>query len=237
MRAGVLVTGRPPDGLEDSFGSYGDMVCRLLGAVRGLEKCKYYQALEGELPNSPEECDVYVITGSAASVYDGMAWIKAAGEFCVSAHDAGSKLLGICFGHQLIARYFGGRVEKSERGWGVGIHEYTIMRSEHWMSPPAATLATVALHQDQVLEPPAGARVLAGSEFCPYGMLSIGDRVLTIQTHPEMSTDYAFELYEARKAVYGQAVGERAQRTLGKPHDHELFAQWAANFLLDSTIY
>jgi len=231
MRAGVLVTGRPPEGLEPRFGSYGDMVSRLLAVMPELEECRYYEALEGELPASPDECSAYVITGSAASVYDGMPWIQATGEFCVSAHEAGAGLLGICFGHQLIARYFGGRVEKSERGWGVGIHQYTIAETASWMSPRAGVLSTIALHQDQVVEPPPGARVLAGSEFCPYGMLSIGDRVLTIQTHPEMSTGYAFELFEARKAVYGQEIGDRAQRMLGRPHDHALFARWAANFL------
>jgi GMP synthase-like glutamine amidotransferase len=231
MRAGVLVTGRPPAGLEPRYGNYGDMVARLLSVVPWTEECRYYEALDGELPASPEECDAYVITGSAASVYDDLPWIRETGDFCLAAHDHGAKLLGICFGHQLLAQCFGGRVEKSERGWGVGIHEYAVIGTTTWMRPPASSLSVVALHQDQVVEPPPGARTLAGSEFCPYGMMSLGERVFTIQTHPEMNTDYASELFEARKAVYGEAVGDRALRMLDRRHDHALFAAWIAGFL------
>jgi len=231
MRAGVLVTGRPPEGLEPKYGSYGDMVCRLLAGVPGLRECRHYQALEGELPARTDECDAYVITGSAASVYDDKQWIRDTGDFCLAAHDQGAKLFGICFGHQLLAQCFGGRVAKSERGWGVGIHDYTVFQTARWMGPSAESFAVVALHQDQVIEPPRGARILGGNDFCPYGFMSLGERIVTIQTHPEMHTDYAYELFEARKAVYGENTGERAKRLLDRPHDHDLIAAWATGFL------
>lgn len=119
----------------------------------------------------------------------------------------------------------------------MGIHEYAVIETTFWMSPPTSSLSVVALHQDQVVEPPPAARILGGSEFCPYGMMSLGERVFTIQTHPEMNTDYASELFEARKAVYGEAVGDRALRMLDRGYDHALFAAWVAGFLGNCIIY
>jgi GMP synthase-like glutamine amidotransferase len=237
MRAGVLITGRPPDGLEGRFGSYGDMASRFISGVPGLEECRYYEALDGELPRDPGECDAWIITGSAASAYDDAQWIRDIAGFCLAAHGQGARLLGICFGHQLLAMCFGGRVEKSERGWGVGIHSYSVHSPAPWMKPAASEFSVIALHQDQVVEPPPGATIHAGNDFCPFGLMSIGERVLTIQTHPEMTSDYARELYDARKAVYGDETGERARRMLRTPHDHELVASWAAEFLAAKSIY
>lgn len=229
MRIGVLVTGAPPAELIDRYGNYGDMVARFLAPA--AEEVRCYQALEGELPERTDECDVYALTGSACSVYEDLDWIRRTEQFCLRAHDAGGWFVGICFGHQLLAQVFGGEVRKSERGWGVGIHDYRVWDQAEWMQPRRESFASIALHQDQVEAPPPGARVLAGSDFCPYGMLTIGERVLTIQTHPEMGLDYADELYEARRPALGPDNAAAARASLSQGHDHDLIGQWVSRFL------
>ena len=84
-----------------------------------------YEVREGKLPSAPEEQDGYIVTGSPAGVYDDLPWIEPLKTFLVQAKGK-AKLVGICFGHQIMAEAFGGRVEKSDRGWGIGLHRYQI---------------------------------------------------------------------------------------------------------------
>ena len=81
--------------------------------------------------------------------------------------------IGICFGHQLMAQAFGGVVEKSPKGWGVGVHEYEIQAPRDWMRTHADQIACAVSHQDQVTQAPQSAHVFAGSDFAPMGRLNI----------------------------------------------------------------
>ncbi|MDP6709686.1 MAG: hypothetical protein QF893_25380, partial [Alphaproteobacteria bacterium] len=135
------------------------------------------------------------------------------------------------FGHQLLADAFGGTVEKAAQGWGVGLHRYEVVAPEAWMAPPVPAFANIVFHQDQVTVPPPGARLLASSAFCPHAMLRIGDNILTLQSHPEMSKAFATELLEGRRDMVGHATAATALESLRQGDDSHLVARWMLRFL------
>ena len=176
MTIGILVTGEPPDALRPRWGGYDDMVRTMLGDRRSYRS---YDVPGGELPAHPADCEAYVITGSAASVYDDLPWIPPLFDFlrAVRGH---AKLVGICFGHQAMAQAFGGAVEKSPKGWGVGLHRYEIVEPPPGMIEPRA-ITIPAFHQDQVVALPPGARVLAASDFTPHAAIGYDDHTVSVQ--------------------------------------------------------
>jgi len=179
--------------------------------------------------------DVYVFSGSPAGVYEDHPWIQDAEQLVRDAHAKGKVLIGICFGHQLIAKALGGRVEKSDKGWGVGAHSVDVVAPEAWMQPglPEGTSQVNVLvsHQDQVVEPPEGAKTLMATEFCPYSMLRIGDRVLTMQGHPEMVQTIIEAILEMRKPIFTEEVYESGWKSLERELDHALIGQWLGSFI------
>ncbi|HEU0099191.1 MAG TPA: type 1 glutamine amidotransferase [Allosphingosinicella sp.] len=226
MEIGILRTGAPPAELE-RFGSYDAMFADLLGsgfALRG------YDVASGELPPDPGAHPAFLVTGSAAGVYEPLPWIAPLLAFLRAAKGR-TKLVGICFGHQAMAEALGGRVEKSERGWGIGLQDYEIWERAPWMGPaPPARIAVPVSHQDQIAIPPPGARVLAGNAFTPFGMLEYADSpAISMQFHPEFEPAYAAALIEHRRARV--PAPDAAIASLERPDDRALVAEWIRNFL------
>lgn len=231
LRIGLLETGEPPGDLLNAFGGYGAMFQALLGEGHVY---RAYDVQRGELPADPAENDAYVITGSAAGVYDPLPWIEPLKAFLRRAKGE-TPLVGVCFGHQVMAEAFGGKVVKSEKGWGVGLHAYQVTELAPWMDG-ADAVAVPASHQDQVVEPPPGARVLAGSAFTPYGMLSYDEaRAISMQFHPEFDPAYAKALIEARRGTrFSEEQADAAIATLGEANDRARMAEWINRFLMQA---
>ncbi len=227
MRIGLLETGEPPSALQPAFGRYGGMFQTLLGPGHSYAT---YDVQAGRLPSAPEEQDVYIITGSSAGVYDPLPWIEPLSDFLRAAKGR-VPLVGVCFGHQIMAQAFGGQVVKSEKGWGVGLHRYAVERPQGWTDAPS--VAIPASHQDQVVVLPPGATVVGGSDFTPYGLLSYDDApAISMQFHPEFEPAYAAALIEARRGTrYTDAQADAAIATLQAPNDRRRVGDWIATFL------
>lgn len=226
VNVAILRTGAPPAQLLPRFGEYDDMFARLLGA--GFETVGY-DVQRGEYPAAVEDHPAYLITGSPAGVYDPLPWIAPLEDFLRAAKGK-ARLVGICFGHQVMAEAFGGHVEKSERGWGVGLQHYGIWRRPVWMADAPAAIAVPVSHQDQVVTLPPQAEVLAGSDFSPFGMLAYpGQDAISMQFHPEFEPAFSKALIETRRDRLPNA--EAAIASLDAPDDRVLVAEWIRRFL------
>jgi GMP synthase-like glutamine amidotransferase len=228
LKVGILEAGSPPPPLQERFSSYGAMVQELLGPGHEFAT---FDVRNGELPPRADSCNAYVITGSASGVYDGDTWIATLEDFVRSA-SGGSAMVGICFGHQLMAEAFGGQVIKSPKGWGIGLHRYALRDRAAWMDG-AGSIAVPASHQDQVVQLPADARVLGGSDFTPYGIVEYPRRrAMSLQSHPEFTPEYAAALIELRRASkYTPEEADRALESLREPNDRVRVAGWLDQFL------
>lgn len=229
MRIGIIETGRPAGDLAHEFGSYPAMFERILRPHIPDIDCPSWAVLDGQKPPRPDSCDGFLITGSAFGAYEDHDWIRDTEDFVRACFEAGKPQLGICFGHQVIATALGGKVAKSDKGWGVGIHRYTVANRPDWMLG-ADSFGAVVSHQDQVLEAPPGASVVAQSDFCPIAGFRIGEKVFTLQCHPEMSTQFAHALYEVRRERIGPETIDVAQATLKGGADTDLIGSWMAAF-------
>jgi GMP synthase-like glutamine amidotransferase len=227
MRIGILETGAPPTALQPRFGTYPGMFTQLLGDGYAYET---FDVRAGELP-APERCDGYVITGSAAGVYDDDPWIAPSMDWLRAARGR-TKLVGVCFGHQLMAEAFGGKVVKSPKGWGVGLNRYDIVRPEPWLDG-AGSFAIAASHQDQVVEQPPSTEVVACSGFTPLAMLAWTDQpAISMQAHPEFAPEYATALIESRREErLSDEQATQAVESLKQPNDRERVAGWIRAFL------
>ena len=207
--------------------------------VRFLERAKpdfeyeNYLIAEGEFPDSSNACDAYLVTGSPKGVYESDLWLATLKIFIQDSYAAGKKLIGICFGHQMLAYSLGGHAGKSEKGWGLGRKNFKIYTEKTWMTDFFEQPSLYFVHQDQVTELPPKAELLGGNEFCPNLFYTIGDQVLGIQGHPEFPKILIQEIIESRELVVGKELQAEALRSLeeGEP-DNQLFAEWIVNFLL-----
>ncbi len=231
MRVCVMVCGRVAEALADVMPPYEDSFRALLASRLPEATFASLEVVDGELPASVDDHDVYIFSGSPHGVYEELPWIRGAEAFVRRAAGAGKVLIGGCFGHQLIAQALGGEVRKSERGWGLGVHAHVLSGREPWMVGGPDAVNVLVSHQDQVVRPPDGAIVLASSEFCPNAMLRIGDRILTFQGHPEMNVPTVDRLLDMRRERAGEEVYARGKASLACPLDHGAMADWIANFV------
>ena len=235
MRIGILQAGVTPDDLIEKHGSYANMFVRLFDQEGIQFEYQIYTVCEEFMPQTVDECDAWLITGSKFGVYEKLSWIPPLTSFIREIFDAKIPLIGICFGHQMIAQALGGRVEKSIKGWGLGLDTYSLKADPPFKTNGCDSIALQIFHQDQVVELPPGAEVFAQSDFCEYAGLYIGDKVMTIQAHPEFPTSYNLDLLKVRKqTVLPGALAEAAQKELEQHNtqsDSALFGRWMASFM------
>ncbi len=225
MKVGILETGAPPEPLVPRFGAYPAMMAGMLGP--GFET-RRYDVAGGELPTDPGAHDAWLITGSPAGVYEDHSWIPPLEDFLRDSKGK-AKLVGICFGHQIMAQAFGGRVEKSERGWGIGLQSYDVAERASWMDE-VGSFAIPVSHQDQIVEQPPASRILAANAFSPFGLLAYDDQpAISFQGHPEFDPAFAKALVEIRRDRLPGV--DAAIESLNAPNDRAQVSEWIRRFL------
>ncbi len=229
MRIGVLKTGNVNTMLAETHGEYPDMFAAMLRAVDPELQFFAVDVVGGEMPDAADAADGWIVTGSRHGVYDDLPWITALKEFLREALRVRVPVVGVCFGHQILAEALGGKVVKSEKGWGLGVTAYEPVATPAWAAAFADGWAGHAVHQDQVIHQPPGSTVLARSPFCEYAALAYGDPdapdAISVQPHPEFSAEFVEGLIDVRLAEIvpeDRVADARAQ--LGAPVSN---TQWA----------
>ncbi len=191
-----------------------------------------YRVTEGELPATADACGAYLLTGSPQGVYDGHPWIDSLVAFICDAFVAGRPMIGICFGHQLLAHALGGRAEKAAGGWGLGLETVDMKAGPDWLFPSQDNINLHFCHQDQVTVLPPKAVRLGGSTRCPHAIFAIENRVLGIQGHPEFTPKFMAGLVEQMRPKVGDELADRAASGLAAARpDNDILARWIVNFL------
>ena len=232
MKIGILKTDAVRPEWVPTFGEYPDMFERIFKEVDPSLEFETWDIEQGELPTNIDGISGFVITGSKSSVYDDKPWIRGLEALIRQYHAEKRKLIGICFGHQLIAQALGGVVDKSPKGWGVGVHSYDVADPALAADGAGATVRLIASHQDQVMRAPSDARVIASNTHCEIAGLRIGQNVLTFQGHPEFIPEYSREIMHFRRSMIGD---ERVNAGLASlettEHQGARVARWLLDFL------
>ncbi len=226
MKIGILICGHAIPEVAEIHGDYPHWFESLLD---GNEfEFIHYDVENMDFPTDIHAADGWLITGSRHGAYENHPFIPPLEEFIRKAYAAPVPMVGICFGHQIIAQALGGKVEKYHGGWAVGRQDYRF--NGH------GDVALNAWHQDQVLELPADAQVIAGNDFCKNAGLVYGDRVFTMQPHPEFSNPIMAKYVELRRNpdIYDPAMMDRAIENTKIPNDAAVLARDIAKFFLQA---
>ena len=222
MKIGILKCGHANDKVIAEHGDYERWFEKLL-ADKDLEFAAY-NVVDLEFPASVSDCDGWLLTGSRHGAYEDHPFIAPLEDFIRAAYSAHVPMVGICFGHQLIAQALGGKVEKYSVGWAMGNRTYD------WNG--LGDVALNAWHQDQVVTPPKGAKILAGNDFCKYAALIYDDRAWTVQAHPEITNDLVTAYLDAFAGtdVYPQSDMDTARALEKQPNSANKIADEIAAF-------
>jgi GMP synthase-like glutamine amidotransferase len=219
-RLTIIQTGDVPPSLQDRFGPYPTMFEKMFADAGCAFAYETVPVHRGAPPPDPADLEGIVITGSPAGVYDAHDWLDPLRAFIRAAYAARTPMLGVCFGHQIMADALGGEVRKSEKGWGLGRHVYAVVARPAFLDSALPEFAIACSHQDQVITPPAEAETFLASAFTPHAGLSYRNgAAISLQPHPEFADDYALALAELRRGRAPDALVETALASVARPSD------------------
>ena len=226
MKVSVLETGKLPENLENRFGDYPKMFSDLFNELNVPHEIKSFDLINYKFPINLDNTDLWLITGSSFGVYEKIPWISKLKNLIQKIYLLKIPLVGICFGHQIIAEALGGKVEKSHKGWGVGVHKYKRKLKPKWSEKVGDFFSGYVSHQDQVIIKPENAYSIYGSDFCPNSILCYDDLekpvVVSIQSHPEFKKDCLEMIIHNRIGeTIPTIIGNRGLESLNKKIDNQ----------------
>jgi len=198
----VLKMGSTLAGIRARRGDYEDWIVGRMGVAPS--RVRIARLPEGEAPPAPSEVAAVVLTGSSAMVSERAEWSEDAAAWLREAVAAGLPVLGICYGHQLLAHALGGRVAANPRGREIGTVEVEALpaaREDALLGALPERFPMQATHVEAVLALPAGARHLAASRGDPHQAFAVGERAWGVQFHPEFDADVIRSYLEARREL------------------------------------
>jgi len=223
MKIGILQCGHTPDEVKASHGDFDVLFHEMLEG-QGFE-FQTWNVVDMEFPKGPKSADGWLVTGSKHGAYEDHTFIPKLEELIRKVYAADRPMIGICFGHQVIAKALGGTVEKFTGGWAIGRHDYDF--------EGLGNVAVNAWHQDQVTQLPEDAKVIGSSAFCRNAALVYGDKIMTVQPHPELTNPVIASYIENRRGTgdYPRDLMDQAQASVAIPNEGDAVALMLARFL------
>jgi GMP synthase-like glutamine amidotransferase len=236
MKIGVLAAGITPEELIDQHGSYAQMIINLLNTTDTKFEFEVFDVRLDQFPADLSQFDGWAISGSKNNVSENLPWMSKLKILILDAYRSKQPIVGICFGHQIIADAFGGVVDRYEGGWGLGLHTYQLTPGYQSIIGDDKEFSINAVHQDQVINKPDNSEVIAKSDFCKNAGLIYDDLILTFQAHPEFNMAFEKDLVEFRSGTaFPLSESKAAIASLeGKQSDSKKVASWFSNFLMQA---
>jgi len=199
---------------------YGTMFEKLFRSVGAQEwQFDVFHTPAMEYPASFDDYAAVLLTGSKADSFSDEPWVVELRRRVTELLEQKKKLLGICFGHQLIALCLGAKVGRAPQGWGVGRMSYDWHAADLPLAPEDKTMSLLVSHRDQVLELPNNAVLLASNAHCPVAGYAVGEEVFCVQGHPEFVPDYSAFLMGKRREILGEELYGAGVQSLQQAHD------------------
>ncbi|HSO45383.1 MAG TPA: amidotransferase [Rhodoferax sp.] len=231
MKLCILENDTLDPAVEATYIGYGTMFERLLRQAGAEGEIAIFNTVKGEYPASFEPFDAVLLTGSKADAFSQEPWVLKLKEKVQELLITKKKLIGVCFGHQLIALCLGAKVGRAPQGWGAGRMQYQWLAPDLPQAQGREQVALLASHQDQVFDLPSGAKLLATSDFCPVAAFAVDDHVFCVQPHPEFVEDYSAFLLDKRRAVFGEEKYQTYTQSLAEGHDGQALARMMVAFI------
>ena len=217
--------------LGETYSSFGAMFIRLFRGVGANWTMDVFNTQRGEYPDSFDAYNAVLLTGSRADSFSDEPWVVELRARATELLRQQKKMVGVCFGHQLIALCMGAPVGRAPQGWGAGRMTYDWHRPDLPHSADRTQIALLASHQDQVFELPPGATLVASSDFCPVAAFTVGQEVFCIQPHPEFVEALSAHLLDKRRELLGEDKYHSSRASLVHGHEGEHIARLVVAFL------
>ena len=231
-RIAILLTNDDDSAFAQAYPNDGEKFAARLRALRPDWVYEVLSVKDGVFPPCAPAYDGYLITGSPASVNNAtLPWVEPLMASIRELDRFQVPTVGLCFGHQAIAKALGGVVGHNPGGWCLGVAETDVKHAEGWMQPEKSHLNLFAAHNEQVLTPPAQARVLSQSDFCPVGSFAVGQHFFTSQYHPEISRQFMADLLAYLDGKLDAGLIAQARAQINDALDDELMFRWIVQFL------
>ncbi|XP_010429351.1 PREDICTED: gamma-glutamyl peptidase 5-like [Camelina sativa] len=225
--------------VKKTYGGYFNVFVSTFGEEG--EKWDLFRVIDGEFPEDKDldKYDGFVISGSLHDAFGDDDWIVKLCSLCQKLDDMKKKVLGICFGHQILCRIKGGKVGRASRGVDMGLRTITMVQDAvkpggYFGTEIPKSLAIIKCHQDEVLELPESATLLAYSDKCNVEMCIFGDHFLCIQGHPEYNKEILFEIIDrvVNMKLMEQDYADKAKATMENAEpEREKWQTLCKNFL------